>query len=137
MASLVELAPFNTSLNFRFRGKGIEGTAAAGQTTNIDEKFTQEMYINGAQLILKNHVFGDYVNFQVVDVDGIMAPAGTVLDTFGEKWFVASDKQDQQTVILPYPARIYAGLYIRISYKSNGLTDVSVQCNLFRHWKAA
>lgn len=118
----------------KFRGKGISFTANAGTETKHDYKLTEARLIDGTRLILKDHVFGDYVKFQVVDVDNILGyGANTVLDEFADTWYVAADKQDQGETRLPYSAEVIANLYIRIVYQSTGATNVSVQCNLFAH----
>lgn len=129
--------PFSDSDGFRFRGKGISGTATKTASTNIDHKITEERYINGINVILKDQSFGDSLKFQIVDVDNIVGyGAGVVLDEFGTDWYVSDDTQTQGQIILPYPAKVISGLWIRIIYKSIGTTnDVSVLCNLFLHKK--
>lgn len=118
----------------KFRGKGIAGTAIAGTTTNIDYKLTEARLLDGVKMILKDQAFGDSVKFQVVDVDNILGyGAGTVLDEFGNSWYVSADTQDQGAINLPYSAEISANLYIRIVYNSTGATNVSVQANLWLH----
>jgi hypothetical protein len=132
-------SPFASSAGFRFRGHGMAGTATKNTTSNIDFKILEERYLNGCMLILKNHVFGDKLKFQVVDVDNIVGyGAGTVLDEFGTDWYVSEDSQDQGMITIPYPAKIIAGLYIRIVYISVGTeNDVQLKCNLFLHKKVA
>lgn len=128
--------PFSDSDGFRARLKGFSGTATLGQTTNIDYLVSEERYINGAQLILQNQVFGDKVNFEIVDVDDILGlGAGTVLDTFAEDWFIDSSNMNQQIIKIEYPAKILAGLYVRVKYTSTGASNVDVRCNLLLHKK--
>lgn len=118
----------------KFRGKGFSFTAIAGQTTNGDYKFTEARLLDGTQLILKDHVNGDHMRFQVVDVDNIIGyGAGTVLDEFADEWYITGDREDQGDKRLPYSAEIIAGLYIRVVYTSTGATNVKVKCNLFVH----
>lgn len=131
-------AAFNDACNFRARFKGITGIAMAGTTTNIDYKITEERYINGVRLILSDHADGDYLDFEVVDIDNILGlGAGTVLDQFGSNWFVDDSSKTQPDVIVPYPAKIISGLYIRLKYTSTGITNVNVKANLYLHWNAA
>lgn len=134
---LSRLRAFANSDGFRFRGKGISGTATKNTTSNIDYKLTEERYINGCNLILKNHAFGDSVKFQVIDIDNVIGYGNNVvLDEFGTDWYIAEDAQNQGVILLPYPAKILANLYIRIVYNSVGiLLNVSVKCNLFLHKK--
>lgn len=118
----------------RFRGKGVAFTATAGTTTDCDYKLTEARLIDGTQIIVKDHAFGDHVAFQVVDVDNLLGyGAGTVLDSFGTEWYLCSDKQDQGLIRMPYSAELVAGLYIRLKYTSVGATNVSVKLNLFVH----
>ena len=151
---LIRSKPFSDADGFRFRGFGISATATKETTTNIDYKLTEERYINGVDLILKDHEFGDTAKFQVVDKEyvyaGILYPAdyggipwstaqpnGVVLDEFGTDWNIASDEQHQHPVLLPYPARILVDLYIRIVYTSVGtVNDVKLRANLFLHKKS-
>jgi hypothetical protein len=130
-------SPFSVSDGMRFRGKGVSGLAAAGTITNIDYKLTEERYLNGCEMILKDHAFGDSCNFEVVDVDNILGyGAGTVIDRFAEDWFFAST-EDQGQFIIDYPAKILANLYIRIAFTSTGASPVKVRCNFFLHKKVA
>ena len=146
-------SPFRDAHGYRARYKGFMGTCTAGTSTNIDHKVEEERYINGMDIVLYDHAFGDNATLQVVDKDYIFAgtlypaepapsvpwsavmPDGIVLDTFGETWYVAADKQEQNSIEVPYPARIYAGLYLRIVYTSTGSTDVKIACNTYMHWK--
>ena len=122
---------------FRFRGKGISGTATKNATTNLDYKVTEARSINNVKLIYKNHVFGDTVKFQIVDVDNIYGyGAGLVLDEFGLDWNLEEDRQGQGQEMLPYRASIVTNLWIRIVYISVGTeNDVSLRVNLYLHKK--
>jgi hypothetical protein len=118
----------------KFRAKGIAFTATAGTDTSYDYLVSEARLLDGTQLIVKNHVFGDSITFKVVDVDNTLGyGAGVVLDTFGDHWYLAEDTQDQGHIRVPYSAEILAGLYIRVIYHSTGATDVLVKCNLFAH----
>ena len=129
--------PFKDAGGFRLRIKGVAGTAAKNSTSSIDYLVPEERFINGVSLLLKNHVWGDHVKFQVVDKDNVMGyGAGLVLDTFGDQWYVNDEKQDQDDVTAEYPARIPAGLYIRLVYTSVGTVyDVQVKMNMWLHKK--
>lgn len=130
---------FASSDGFRARFQGIfSGTAEAGTTTDFDFRVAQERYINGVRLLLEDHTLGDKVDFQVVDIDNVLGMgANTVLDEFGKDWFVDPALHTQPDVLVPYPARILTGLYIRLKYHSSGSTDVKVKTNAFLHWKAS
>lgn len=123
-----------TADKVKFRGKGFAFTATAGANTVGDFLVTENRLLDGTQILLKNHVFGDSVTFQVIDVDNILGlGANTVLDQFADSWYVCEDRQDQGRVRMPYSAELYAGLYIRVIYHSVGTTDVNVKINLFKH----
>jgi hypothetical protein len=127
---------FANADGYRFRGKGFSGTAAAGVTTNIEWLIPAERWINGLQVILDGaQAFGDKAHFEVVDLDGHYAPAGTVLDRFAEGWFFVPGQSCQGIITLAYPARIYPGLYVRVVYVSVGAIEVKLQANLFLHLK--
>jgi hypothetical protein len=130
---------FASADNMRFRGTGTQGTATKTTSSNIDLKVTETKFVNGLEMVAKNHVFGDSAHFQVVDVDNILgAGAGLVLDQFGTNWYLAEDVQRQGPYILPYPAQVLAGLYLRIVYNSVGTTDdVELKVNYFLHKKTA
>ena len=129
--------PFANPNGYKARFKGFGGTAAKGTTTNIQLKLTEERRINGVRLLLRNHVWGDKLHFEVVDVDNILGyGAGVVLDRFGEDWYVDPDRLTQPDATVNYPAKILANLYIRVVYVSVGTeTDVEVKANLFLHKK--
>jgi len=134
---LARTTAFADATNFRFRGTAMEGTATKTSTTNIDFKLTEERYLNGGQMIIKNHVIGDYVKFQVIDKDNILGyGSNVVLDEFISKWYI-TDTSTQPEILLAYPAKIVANLYIRIIYVSVGtLLDVNFYCNLYLHKKS-
>lgn len=121
------------SSNVNFRGTGVSGTGTAGTSTSIDYLVTEDRIITGAYTILKNHVSGDSITLRVMDLDGVIAPAGTTLNEFATNWYVASDTQTQRGVNVPYPAKCLAGLYIRIVYNSVGLINVDVRANISFH----
>lgn len=132
----IRLRSFADTDGMRFRGTGISGTATKNSTTNHDYNLPEDRFLNGVELLLCDHEFGDTVKFQVVDVDGVVYPAGTVLDEFATDWNIASDTQRQGPYILPYPALIYSWMYIRVVYNSTGtVNDVKFKANLFLHRK--
>lgn len=118
----------------KFRGVGKSFTATASATTNGDFVVSEARLIDGIQVVLKDHAFGDSIALYVVDVDNMLGyGAGAVLDSFATNWYVAADTQSQGVVRLPYGAEVVAGLYVRLAYTSVGGTNVSVNFNLFAH----
>lgn len=149
---LTKSYPFSMADGFRHRAKGFAGTANFGTATNLQWPVTEERYMNGLALILNNHVFGDTCDFEVVDVDylyagtlypadyggtpwSVAAPTGVMLDRFGEAWGMNPSSAIQGPYLVPYYAKLYAGLYIRIKYHSVGSVDVGVIANMFLHKK--
>jgi hypothetical protein len=113
---------------------GFTGTATASTTTNIQYKTTVERWIDAAKVILKDHCYGDKLNFQVVDVDNVLGlGAGTVLNQFGTDLYVSDSVQDQGWFESPYTALIPANIYIRIAYTSTCGTNVKVSPILRTH----
>lgn len=136
--------PFVDTSGFRARMIGTTATATANSTTNIDVLFSQEYYINGIEIISSNITMGDKVTLQIVDKDRVYAgvlydasiPGEVVLDEFGTAWNLAPGVTKSGPYQTNYPARIYAGLYVRVKYTNTSiLTNTSVGVNIFRHVK--
>lgn len=122
--------------NVHFCGIGILGTAAHGAVTNIDLKLSDDMLIIGGMLNTKSASWGDYVNLKVVDVDNVLGyGAGAMLNQFASNWYCCDDSNGQHQILLqvPYPAKIFAGLYLRVEYHSTGAVDVGVNMNYLLH----
>lgn len=123
-----------TRENSKFNFFGIHGTAAAGATTNIDGKFSQERYVDGGHVTLKGHVRGDRFTIQVVDKDNVLGGgAGLVLGERATAIAVQSDVENQGEQIAPYLSLIPPYLYFRIIYTSTGLVPVDVSLHLRTH----
>lgn len=131
---IVKATAFANNENFRFRGVSFSGLATAGQNTNIDFQLTAERYMNGGKLILEGNNIDDKICFQVIDKDNVLGyGANVVLDEFIKDFFLPQSAPLE--INLPYTARLYNGLYLRLIYKSAGNSDVKVKCNLYLHWK--
>lgn len=125
----VKMQPFADPSGYRARFKGIQGTALAGQVSNIDHTLAAERWIDGVELFQEGAAQGDFVDFQVVH------PQAGVLDQFGESWVIDHAICKQGAVVLSYPAKVPAGLTIRIRYTSTGGSNVWVGANLRLHMK--
>lgn len=135
-ALLVRPRAFSNSDGFRFRGASFSGNVSANSSQDIDYKIVAERYINGGRLLIDNIGNEDKMTFQVVDKDNVLGyGAGVVLDEFIKDYFIPTSGNLE--VRLDYPARIYAGLYLRLKYTSSHASGCSVKCNLYLHWKAA
>jgi hypothetical protein len=130
-------APLNEA-DFRadglnFKGQGIIGVAIAGASTNFDFVLPEDRLISGGALLCKGANWGDNITFQVVDKDGILAPAGTVLNEFVTDWYIMDSSEFQLELRCQYPAKIYQGLYVRLIYNSTGTSNVNVAMNYEFH----
>lgn len=127
---------FSDTSGFRFRGSSFKENCLTGVTTPIDYLIEQERYINGGFLIVDNIGLDDKISFQVVDKDNILG-FGTevVLDEFITDYYIPNDGKLE--VKLDYPAKIMAGLYVRLLYSSTHASGCLVKCNLYLHWKTA
>ncbi len=123
------------ALNLLFDARGVKATASANNTTNIDMLVSDDSLITGVHLLVNNAAFGDKVTLQVVDKDNVLGlGAGTVLRQPATDWYIASDVQTQLAASSLYPAKIVAGLYLRVVYTSVALlTSPTVAINYHLH----
>jgi hypothetical protein len=118
----------------KFRGQGFAFTATAGTSTDHDYKITEARLLEVPIILAKNHAWGDYIRFQIVDVDNVIGyGAGVVLDEFATTWYLDPDLCSQPRPDVWYSAEVIANLYIRVKYTSVGATDVEVKINLCNH----
>jgi hypothetical protein len=134
MATVVRRKLDMTADFCKFRGQGIAFTATAGATTDYDYKFTEGRLLEVPIILVKNQAWGDYLRFQVVDVDNVIGyGAGAVLDEFATTWYMDDQACTQQRPDVWYSAEVVAGLYIRVKYTSVGIANVDVKINLCNH----
>jgi hypothetical protein len=123
-----------TSDNVNTNNQGIIGIAAAGQVTNIDLKMMDDNFITGGILRTFHSTFGDYIHLQVIDIDNVLGfGTNVVLGQYCTSWYLRDDAQEQFNETTSYPAKIVAGLYLRIVYHSIGQSDVVVTANYRLH----
>lgn len=122
-----------TSLNVIFNGQGTQKELSAGVISSLDHKVLNDCFITGARFKVRNAIFADTASFQVIDIDGIVSPAGTVLNQFITEWSMIEDRQTQIDFSSPYPAKILSGLYLRIVYKSYGSIPVFASADYYLH----
>ena len=104
-----------------FDGQGKIFTAAKNSTTDHDMLIPAQRIINGGVAYFDKAVIGDTFTAQVVDVDGVYAPAGTVLNQWLTDWPVFPSKVSD--MLIEQAGDIPAGVYLRIKYTSTGATD--------------
>lgn len=113
-------------------------TISAGTSKNIDWKIeniswlgnNKKIIFDGVNYYCKNGNIGDSVDFQVIDLDGILYPAGTVLEQFATNYKVFPNIMQEVKL---YKASLIAGLYIRVIYTSTGTENVHFVCNIHQH----
>lgn len=103
--------------------KGFSFTATAGQSTSHDYTLTDDMLITGGSLLVSGGVWGDTVDFQVVH------PIAGVLAEYVSDWYINPASVLQKTPSVDYPAKLPAGLILRVIYNSVGETNVNVAIN--------
>lgn len=124
-----------TSDKVHFAGQHAQGTIPAGTTANVDLHITDDMLVTGGIFMTKDGVWGDTCSLHVVDIDNILGYGTNVdLNQF-VAWFLPDSPGTGVMIQLqvPYPAKIFAGLYLRIVYTSVGTTDVQVAMNYMLH----
>jgi hypothetical protein len=91
-------------------------------------------YMDGVEYKATDAYPGDKLKFQVVDVDGLVYPAGTVLEEFADIFVVSDEMVD----IRLYKAKLIPGMYVRLQYVSHASAtqNPTIVCNMFRHMNA-
>jgi hypothetical protein len=113
-------------------GQGAAATIPAGTTVNIDYTLVDDCELTGAWFISNGGTFGDYCHFQIIDGSGAFTGTpGTLLNQFITNWYVPSETSEQFDIM--YPAKILAGLTVRVIYHSTGTTDVFAAINYKLH----
>lgn len=116
----------------RFNSQGVSTTGIAGTTFNLDLAFTDDHLISGAWFIVSNGNQGDTCDFQIIDTTGAFTgTAGTVLNQFITNWLVPPTVDEQLDII--YPAKILAGMSLRLVYTSTGTSNPFVALNYKLH----
>lgn len=122
-----------TKLNYN--GLKVSASVAAGATTDVNLALTDDHLLTGAQLILTGACDLDEVQFKIVDSSSsipvparVAFPNYPILNQFID-WYASNFSKD-----LPYPAKITAGLTLRVTYKNTCVsTAVTVKVNYFLH----
>ncbi len=106
----------------RFKG-GFKFSAPAGQQTSQDFTLTEDRLFTGANYKATSSNFGDYIEFEVVH------PVYGTLDKFIETWYLSDDYVSEDA----YPAKIPAGLTLRVTYNNVGAQEAKIWINLKLH----
>lgn len=125
----------------QFNAQGINASISTATVTNIDLDLTDDHMITGAWFIVNGANLGDSVDFQVIDITGniihamsgglIPVTPGYILNQFISNWFMNVSTDTQFDMI--YPAKILAGMALRVVYTSVGSSSVFVAINYKLH----
>ena len=103
--------------------KGAKFTVTANGNTNCDFKVLDDSILDGLVLDVVDSALGDKITFQVIDKDNVLGYGeNVVLKQFATDIYVAPGIVRQVDYASSYPAKIYAGLYLRMIYTSTSLT---------------
>lgn len=109
-----------TSDVLNYASVGTSANCTANSTTSIDFAITDDMLITGLQLLTNGGTYGDYASLQVIDPNNILGMgANAILLQPVTSWFLPPTASMQFDVV--YPAKIYAGLTLRILYTSTAI----------------
>lgn len=129
----VVMQPFADTANYFFRGQGFEFEIPSSSTFAYDVQVPNERVIDGASIWHTGGSHSCYINFKIVDKDGLYSPANTVLNQFGYDWRIHPTATNS---IKPgYPATIYPGLYVRLEFTNPTGSAVTAHGNLLLHEK--
>jgi len=106
--------------------KGVSGVAAFGTTTYLDLVLTDDVLMTGGMFLAQGAAWGDKVDFQVIH------PVNGVIAQFITDWYLNPDVTKQEVPGSNYPAKLVAGLTLRVVYHSVGGTDVNIAVNYNR-----
>ena len=121
----VQITGFPDMGNWYYWKKGFRWELTAGETSLKDVKFDESLRLSGGGYYIPatSHE-GDYIEFQIVDVDGLYYSAGTVISTFISTDYVWDGKDFD--VQMADAVLVYAGLYLRLKYVSTGTENVVI-----------
>lgn len=103
---------------------GVQATITAGATQNIDYVIADDALIMTSSLIAIGAAQGDKIDMQVIH-----PIAGVVFQPI-TGWFIDPNSSVQPTPRANFPAKIFAGLTLRIVYHSTGSNNVWVALNI-------
>lgn len=106
----------------RFSG-GFKMTVPAGEVQSQDFILAEDRFITGGLYHVEGSNFGDRLDFDVVH------PLAGVIDNHVSNWYV----WDGPTKLDTYPAKLTAGLILRLTYTNIGSSEATVLVNLILH----
>lgn len=116
------------------RMEGLSCTVAASGVSNNDFQFAETRLINEGSLLINGGKQGDTIGLQVVDKDNVLGyGVGAVLNTFAKDLGVNPGQVFQMHYKIPYVAKLYNFLYVRIVYSATDADTRYVTLNLISH----
>lgn len=122
----------SADLNVNLIGTKFESSLSG--TTVHDIKINDDMIIDGAVIIVIGSALGDKITCQVVDKDNVMGyGVNVILGQYVTDWYLNPSATFQLNYESEYPAKIYAGLYLRTVYSAIGTG--SIAANIIVNYK--
>lgn len=111
--------------------KSPDGTETVSDVWHL---FDHDTYVSGAEYWTVGAKDGDWVQVDIVDKDGVLAPPGTVIAKYHVKRFLVASDRYVVSYQRGYWARPPVGLYLRIrAHVFNQVSDVQFWCNIYQH----
>ncbi len=110
--------------------QGVNGTIVKGTTGYVEYQLTDDCFMSGFRLLVKNGLIADTMGIQ------ILAPNDTLLLQAVQNWNPVEDKQDQGFFTTHEVQKILAGMKIRVTYNSTaGVlgSNVTLAANFLLH----
>lgn len=117
----------------QYNPTGVRQVVTKNSDTNVDLYFTDDNLLTGLWIAGKNIADGDYLKLRIIDTDNIFeAGAGAMIKQFGKEIYLPENCD--QHFDIAYPAKIVAGLTLRIVYHSVSTeTDPTLLVNYKLH----
>jgi hypothetical protein len=100
------------------------GTKATSFDTDyVIDATDANIQLKAAKLFVPDAVLGDNLKFQIVDVDGVAYPAGTIIAEYVRSWCIfpnVANEVEDVSISSPIPQ----GFYIRLKYNSDASATV-------------
>jgi hypothetical protein len=119
-----KLSDFEAS-KLNYNGQSASANVPAGQSADIDITMTDDHLLTGGWLMISGGDPGNSCTFQVVH------PIAGVVNQFITSWKMPAECFTP--IMVPYPAKIYAGLTLRLVFVNSGATDCIVAINYDLH----
>jgi len=121
---IMQISGFKDHAGYGVFEKGYRCVAIAGQTTNFNHSYLSDVYLEGIKLYIgETSIDGDYVEFEVVDVDNILGYGENfVVSKMAETKYVRANQEYLR--ISDAIKTVPQGFYMRLKYISTGTQNV-------------